>query len=222
MIDFKKLKDLYAFLESIEDSILANSPVFKLYNLKSGNKWLMVWSTILSSRTTDKAMMKVLPVLASKFSEPKDVLGSDLQELEELFRPLGFYRSKARMFLDFNKTIVEKYGGILPRSLEELTKLPGIGLKVASIILNDLFGEGYIGVDTHVFRILNRVGVVRAGTPDRMWRILHTESVRERLTTKIYLNLNRYLVAFGQTICKHHPYCHMCDFRDKCSYYRSL
>ncbi|MCX7758916.1 MAG: endonuclease III [bacterium] len=219
MIDFDKLNELYNFLESIKNSVLINSPVFKLYNVKKKNKWLIVWSTLLSSRTTDKALLKVLPLLSEKFSSPFDVVKFDLKELENLFKPLGFYRNKAKIFFEFNKSIVEKYNGDVPCTLEELIRLPGVGLKVGSIILNDLYGYDFIGVDVHVFRILNRVGILRTSTPDDTWKVIHKDEVRKFVSKNMYSNLNRYLVAFGQTICKVKPHCLMCDFNKKCDYY---
>ncbi|MCS7244280.1 MAG: endonuclease III [Candidatus Calescibacterium sp.] len=219
MVNFDKLNELYNFLESIKNSVLINSPVFKLYNVKRKNKWLIVWSTLLSSRTTDKALLKVLPLLSGRFSSPFDVLKSDLKELEELFRPLGFYRNKAKIFFEFNRSIVEKYNGQVPSTLEELIQLPGVGLKVGSIILNEVYSYDFIGVDVHVFRILNRVGVLKTSTPDDTWKVIHKEEFRRFFTKDMYSNLNRYLVAFGQTICKVKPNCFICGFNKKCDYY---
>lgn len=217
MIDVEKLVVLYNYL--INEERLKEAPVFKLYSLKRKSKWLMVWGTILSSRTTDKVLIKVLPILEKNFSNPLDVLKVTKEELEIMFKPLGFYKNKARIFWDFNKVIVEKYNCKIPTDLEELTKLPGIGLKVGSIILNDLFAQHLIGVDVHVFRILNRFGVLRTKDPDQTWKILHSNQVKKKLPKKIYDNLNRCLVAFGQTICKNKPLCKLCNIKNKCKFF---
>lgn len=219
MIDVEKLMILYNYL--INEEKLKDAPVFKLYSLKRKSKWLMVWGTILSSRTTDKALIKVLPILEKNFSNPLDVLKVSKEELEIMFKPLGFYKNKAKIFWDFNKVIVEKYNCEIPDNLEELVKLPGIGLKVGSIILNDLFGQPLIGVDVHVFRILNRFGVLKTKDPNQAWKILHSKKVQDKIPKQLYLNLNRYLVAFGQTICKVKPSCLECNINKNCQYFIS-
>ncbi|MEN3014809.1 MAG: endonuclease III [bacterium] len=220
MIDYKKLNSLYEYVEGIKDSVLVDAPVFKVYTYKKKSLWLLVWSTVLSSRTTDKALLRVLPILEKNFSSPEDVIKCSLDDLENILKPLGFYKSKARMFWNFNYMIVNKFKGCVPRTLKDLTGLPGVGVKVASIIMSELFGENMIAVDVHVFRILNRVGVLNTKTPEQTWKILSDPSVK--LKKDIYLNLNKYLVAFGQVICKVKPKCNLCSFRYNCNYYKNV
>jgi len=211
-MNFSKLVDFYEYLESIKD-ILYSAPVFKLYEIKRKNKWYLVWGTILSSRVTDKVLIKVLERLADVCKSPYDVVNCDYNILEKILKPLGFYKKKTKIFVDFNKKIIENYSGDIPDNLEDLLKLPGVGIKVGSIILNDLYGFKLVGVDVHVHRILNRVGVVNTKNERETWLELR------KFDSEIYLDLNRYLVAFGQLICSVKPKCNICGYRDRCVYY---
>lgn len=212
-----KLLDLYEYLKA--EKKIKEAPVFELYSIKSKDKWLSVWGTILSSRTRDRILIKVMKDIEARFMNPFDVVSVSIEELEKLLKPLGFYKSKAKIFWKFNKEIIDKYKMEIPKRIEELVKLPGVGLKVGSIILNDLYGYDLVGVDVHVFRILKRVGFAVIKNPDDLWRILHSDEVKRVISKEVYRNLNRYLVAFGQTICKIKPKCDSCGFRNKCDYF---
>ncbi|MFN3478149.1 MAG: endonuclease III domain-containing protein, partial [bacterium] len=195
--NLEKLLDLYEYLKAEEK--IKEAPVFELYSIKSKDKWLTVWGTILSSRTRDKSLIKVMKDIETRFRDPFDVVAVSLEELEKLLKPLGFYKSKAKIFWKFNKEIIDRYKMEIPKKIEELIKLPGVGLKVGSIILNDLYGYDFIGVDVHVFRILKRVGFVVIKNPEYLWKILHSDEVKKVISKEVYKNLNRYVVAFGQT-----------------------
>jgi len=210
-MDFSKLVDFYQYLESIKD-ILYSAPVFELYELKRKNRWYLIWGTILSSRVKDKILIKVLKKMESLYRSPEDIVNSDVGILEKILKPLGFYKKKARLLIDFNKMLLEKYDGQIPSNLEDLLKLPGVGLKVGSIILNDLYGLKLVGVDVHVHRILNRVGIVNTLRERETWEQLRS------FESDIFLNLNRYVVAFGQLICSSKPKCSVCGYRSKCDY----
>lgn len=119
----------------------------------------LVIAVLLSAQTTDAAVNKVTPVLFDRWPTPADLAGAPLPEVEEILHPLGFFRSKARHVVECAQMVVSDFGGEVPRTMAELTRLPGVGRKTANIVLNNAFGivEG-IAVDTHVFRIATRLG----------------------------------------------------------------
>lgn len=218
MFNFDRLKEFYSFLKCIEGE-LSTAPVFSLYAYKSKSRWLSFWATVLSSRTSDRALLRVLPLIEKNFSNPYDVISKEVDELQEILKPLGFYRKKAKIFWDLNFKIINDFNCEIPDNLNDLLKLPGVGFKVASIILNDLYGVPLVGVDVHVFRILNRVGIVKTKDPNQTWKVIN-ENFFYVNEIEIYHNLNKYLVAFGQTFCKVKPNCFKCGFKIKCDYYR--
>ena len=127
--------------------------------LHFSDPFTLVIAVLLSAQTTDVAVNKVTEVLFDRWPTPADLAAAPLDEVEEVLHPLGFYRSKARHATACAQMIVADYGGAVPATMEELTRLPGVGRETANIVLNNAFGivEG-IAVDTHVFRIATRLG----------------------------------------------------------------
>ena len=126
----------------------------------------LVIAVLLSAQTTDAAVNKVTPVLFDRWPTPADLAGAPLPEVEEILHPLGFFRSKARHVVECAQMVVSDFGGEVPRTMAELTRLPGVGRKTANIVLNNPFGivEG-IAVDTHVFRIATRSRTCSSSSP---------------------------------------------------------
>jgi len=169
-------------------------------------------SGILSSRTRDETTNQVMRRLFPRYGTPKKMLRLSEEELARLIYPVGFYRQKARFLREACRMLVEEFGGKVPETREELMRIPGVGRKVANLILSVVFGQDVICVDTHVHRISQRLGWQVAKTPEEteqnLMRILPRRSWR-------YINL--ILVNHGQRVC--HPVgpeCSRCPIADCC------
>jgi len=169
-------------------------------------------STVLSSRTKDEITEEVSKKLFSIVKKPEDILKIDINKLQSLIYPVGFYRTKARRIKELSRVLIEKYEGKVPSDLDELLKLPGVGRKTANLVITLAFNKEGICVDTHVHRIMNRWGYVKTKTP------VETESVlRKKLPKKYWIEINNLLVMFGKTICKPiSPKCSTCPVEKYC------
>lgn len=155
-------------------------------------------ATILSLRTKDTLTAVVAPRLFAVAGTPAAMLALSEERIAELIYPVGFYRTKARSIRQTCAILIERYGGAVPQTLEELLALPGVGRKTANLVLTAGYGLPGICVDTHVHRICNRWGYVRTRSPDE------TElALRAKLPAHYWLQINGLLVTLGQNIC--HP-----------------
>jgi endonuclease III len=189
-----------------------DAPVSRLTALRGSDPFRIAVGTILSARTRDDILAKVLERLWPLVRAPEDVLALPLRRLETILRPTGFYRTKARALKGFARTVIERHGGRVPDSMEELVELPGVGIKVAAIVFVDAFGKSAISVDTHVHRIANRLGVVDTATPEKTCRALTA-----LLPRRLWRHVNANLVALGQTIClPRRPHCERCPVEALC------
>jgi endonuclease-3 len=169
-------------------------------------------STILSLRTKDAVTEAASRRLLSRASTP-DVLASlEISEIEHLIFPVGFYHTKAKHLVETCRILADRFGGRVPRSLEELLTLPGVGRKTANLVITIGFGDYGICVDTHVHRISNLWGFVRTKTPD------DTEfALREVLPRRHWKTYNDILVTFGQNLCLPvSPWCSKCPVAKYC------
>src|SRR5467141_2459163 len=125
-------------------------------------------ATILSAQCTDERVNMVTPALFEKYRSAGDYARAEAATLEQEVRSTGFYRAKSRAIMGMAKALVDKHGGEVPRLREALRELPGVGLKTANVILGNAFGEQAIAVDTHVFRVSQRLGLARSDDPDEI------------------------------------------------------
>lgn len=169
-------------------------------------------ATMLSARTKDVVTEKAVARLFSKADRLRDIEKMPLRDIENLILPVNFYKTKARHLKELSRQIGGRFGGRVPETLEELTTLPGVGRKTANIVLNTAFGKHAIGVDTHVHRIMNRLGYVKTNTPEE------TEmELRKKLPKKYWKKVNAILVLYGQNLCTSvSPFCSMCPVRNFC------
>lgn len=176
----------------------------------------MLVAVILSAQCTDKRVNIVTRELFKKYKTPFDFANLEQEELEKLIYSTGFYHNKAKNIISLSKVLIKDYNAKLPSSADELEKLPGVGRKTANVVASYLFNEKRLGVDTHVFRVTNRLGLVNAKTP---------KEVEEQWCKKYknYMNHDSHfrLVLFGRYFCKaQKPNCAECDFCDFCKYYK--
>ena len=204
--------DIETLLSVMEDEAKRRkAPVYTLKK-KTTDPFRVLVSAILSTRTRDEQTAAVAERLFKDVESFGDLKKIDEEELAELIRGVGFYRNKARIL----KSLAEELDGKeIPDSLDELIKLPGVGRKVANIVLSEVFGKDVIAVDTHVHRIANRLGIVSTKTPEE------TEmELMKRVPEGSRRRINKAFVGYGQTVCRpQKPLCRECRISNICKYY---
>lgn len=182
--------------------------------LDFGSPYQLAVATILSAQTTDVRVNMVTPELFRRYPEPTDLADAPPEDVEEVIRTTGFFRNKAKNIMGFAMGVVEEHGGEVPRSLEELTALPGVGRKTANVILGNAFGldEGVV-VDTHVRRLANRLRFTsEEKNPEKIERDLMALFTRERWTL-----LSHLLIWHGRRVCDaRKPRCEACVVSHLC------
>lgn len=171
-------------------------------------------ATVLSAQTTDAAVLAAYPALRSKYPDAAALASATLADVERLIRTLGLYRTKAKHIIGLSKALVRDHGGTVPQTLSELVALPGVGRKTAAIVLSCCFSVPAIAVDTHVHRVVNRLGWVSTKTAEQ------TERALEQLVPKtLWGTVNRVLVPFGREVCiARSPKCFACPLAQMCAY----
>ena len=174
-----------------------------------------VVAVILSAQCTDERVNKIIPILFKRYKTPEDIINSSLEEIEEIIKPCGFYKNKAKNVLGYSKMIVEKYNGKMPETMEELVKLPGIGRKSANVIMLEAFNNPQgIAVDTHAKRIANRIGLSKEKEPLKI-----EQDLIKLIPKKYFKDVNHILVWHGRNICNaRKPQCEKCPIRKYCEY----
>lgn len=170
-------------------------------------------ATRLSAQCTDARVNLVTPSLFDKYRSLEDFASADLEELEELVRPCGFYHTKARDIIAMCRMLLAEYQGQLPDTVEELTRLPGVGRKTANLIVGDVFGKPSYVCDTHCIRITGRLGISSGSSdPARV-----EEDLRKVLDPEESGDFCHRLVVFGREICTARaPKCTGCPLADLC------
>jgi endonuclease-3 len=172
---------------------------------------------VLSQRTREENTKKAYENLFSVAKTPEKILRLSERRIQELIKPSGPYRQKAKRIKEICKILIEKYGGKVPKTREELLSLPGVGFKTADVTLCYGFGVPRIPVDTHVFRIPKRIGLVEMGKNVEEAR----ETLEGMISEKDRYIVNLGLVSFGREICKPiRPLCEKCELSGICDYYK--
>ena len=172
----------------------------------------LLLAVVLSAQTTDVSVNKVTPELFKKYETPKQLAQADEKEVAEIIRTIGMYRTKSKNIINLAKMLVEKYDGIVPESDEELVKLPGVGRKTANVVMAVGFGHQRIAVDTHVFRISNRIGLVNESD------VLKTElALMKTIPENRWTKTHHSLIFHGRRCCTaRNPKCDECVIKDLC------
>jgi len=171
-------------------------------------------AVLLSAQATDRGVNKATRKLFPVANTPQAILDLGLERLEDYIRTIGLYRGKARNLMATCRILVDKYGGEVPRTREELEALPGVGRKTANVILNVAFGEEALAVDTHIFRVANRTGLAPGRNP------LEVEQVLMKRVPKEYLvDAHHWLILHGRYVCiARKPKCWECAVIQYCDY----
>ena len=173
-------------------------------------------AVILSAQTTDVSVNKVTPALFEKYPDAKALAEADMTEVENTIRSIGLYRNKARSIVNMAKIVNERYGGVLPDTMDELTELPGIGRKTANVILAEGFHKPGLAVDTHVHRVSWRLGITeKEDSPEKVEMALKSFFPPEK-----WGQVHHLMIFFGRYCChSQKPECDNCPFEDSiCKY----
>lgn len=174
-------------------------------------------ATILSAQSTDEQVNHITDELFKFFNRPEDFAAMEPEELEPLIKGCGLYHNKARGIVDASRIILARFQGQVPDTLEELMELPGVGRKTANVVLAVGFGKPGLGVDTHVHRVANRLGLVTSKSADK------TElQLKELIPPREWGKAHHLLIWHGRTYCKApKPKCDACPLSKLCSYRNS-
>ena len=185
--------------------------------LKYENDFQLLVAVILSAQCTDKRVNQVTEQLFKKYPDSFSFEKLSQQDLEKMIFSTGFYHNKAKNILALCKILNTQYNGKVPHSPDELEKLPGVGRKTANVVSSALFGANMLGVDTHVFSVTNRIGLVNAKTPlevEKQWNKKYPDFINH--------DTHFRLVLFGRYFCKaQKPNCENCKIKDICKYYNT-
>lgn len=174
-------------------------------------------AVILSAQCTDERVNKVTAVLFKNYDTPEKMLTLSQSELEKYIFSCGFYHNKSAHILSASRDIIEKFGGEVPNSLEKLRTLAGVGRKTANVVYAVAFGGNAIAVDTHVFRVSNRLGIAEGKTPEKV-----EDGLREAIPEELWSKAHHYLIYHGRRVChSQKPDCINCTLKDYCKYFKN-
>lgn len=179
----------------------------------------LVVAVMLSAQCTDERVNKITPTLFKRCKTIEDFANIDINELEDIIHPCGFYKNKAKNIKLCASQVLDNFNGIVPNTMEELITLAGVGRKSANVILLEVFGIATgIAVDTHAKRISNLVGLSQEKTPEKIEQDLIKTFKKEDLK-----DINHLLVWHGRNTCiARHPKCNSCSINEFCKYYKTL
>ncbi|GHV01847.1 endonuclease III [Clostridia bacterium] len=183
--------------------------------LDFGTPFQLLTAVILSAQCTDKRVNQVTPGLFEKYPGPAEMAAIEEEELKRIIHSCGFYNMKARHLIAASRDIIERFGGKVPDNIADLMTLAGVGRKTANVVYAVAFRGQAIAVDTHVFRVSNRLGLARADN------VYDTEmQLRDAIDPKLYADSHHLLLFLGRYTCKsQRPLCAECGVRQYCEYY---
>lgn len=192
--------------------IFSETIKFPKSELKSFSDYSFLMAVVMSAQTTDVQVNKVTDKLFKKYKTIDDFLNLGEENLAKEISSIGLYRNKAKNLIGLLKILKEKYNGRVPNSREALESLPGVGRKSANVVLNELFNQPTIAVDTHVLRLTNIMGISKSSNP------LQVEKDLEKVIPEKYKgNISNYLVLHGRYVCKaRKPDCEHCQISIIC------
>ena len=180
--------------------------------LNFSNPFELLVATILSAQCTDACVNMVTKELFKCCREPKDFAKIDIGKLEEIIRPAGFYKNKARNIKEMSKVLIEKHNGEVPQDMEKLVSLPGVGRKTANVVRGNAFGLPAITVDTHVKRLAFRLGFTDKTAPDKI-----EQGLMNLWPEEIRTEFSNSLIWHGRNVCKaRRPLCDLCVLNKLC------
>ncbi len=182
-----------------------------------GNPYELLVATILSAQSTDAGVNRVTPELFKRYPDPAALAAAEPAELERHIHSTGFFRSKAKSLIGMSRALVAQHAGQVPRRMDELVELPGVGRKTANVVLGHALGVAGLPVDRHVLRVANRIGMARSDDPVEV-----EQQLGAQIPKKKWIVLSDSLILHGRRICKPKPLCDLCSVREQCDYYRKV
>ena len=184
--------------------------------LKFSSPYELRMAVVLSAQCTDDRVNKVTEVLCEKYNTPEKMVTLSQEELEKYIFSCGFYRDKARHILEASRDILDKFGGQVPSTIEELITLAGVGRKTANVVYAVAFGGAAIAVDTHVFRVSNRLGLAKGKTPAEV-----EKGLQKVIPKSEWSKAHHQLIWHGRKIChSQKPACGECPLAPHCDFYK--
>ncbi len=192
--------------------LLANRYPDAKTSLNYRNPYQLFVATVLSAQTTDQQVNKITGALFEVFPTVEHLAQTEPDRLEPYLKSCGLYRHKSRYLVEASRIIVEQHHGEIPGNFKELIKLPGVGRKTANVVISSAFGLPALAVDTHVFRVSKRIGLVAASNVARA-----EEYLKKVIPEQEWTATHHRLIRHGRTIChSRHPECNICFLKDYC------
>lgn len=179
------------------------------------NPYQLLVATILSAQSTDAGVNRVTPAVFARYPNAAALAKATAEELEPLIHSTGFYRSKAKSLMGMASALVKSHGGEVPRTMEALVELPGVGRKTANVVLGHALGVPGLPVDRHVLRVSNRIGIASSEDPVEV-----EHQLGRALPPSEWTKASDTLILHGRRICKPKPLCDQCDARDDCRFFQ--
>lgn len=203
-----KNREIYNILSSLHENAQCE--------LSFSTPFELLVAVILSAQCTDKRVNVVTDKLFKIASTPEQFVAMPIEKLEEHIKSCGFYHNKAKALKEMSQSVLDM-GGVLPDTREELMKLSGVGRKTANVVSAVAFGKNAIAVDTHVFRVSNRIGIADGATPEKV-----EEQLMAGFDEDLWSKLHHYLIFHGRYMCKaQKPNCVDCPLKNHCKYYKN-
>ena len=181
------------------------------------NAYELLVATILSAQCTDERVNQVTPALFARYPRAAVLARATTDELEPQIQSTGFFRAKSRSLLGMATEVVESYGGEVPRTMDELVKLPGVGRKTANVVLGHALGVPGLPVDRHVLRVSNRIGIAKSDDPE-----IVEQQLCDAMPPNEWTRTSDTLILHGRRICKPRPLCDRCVVRLDCNFYAKI
>jgi endonuclease-3 len=185
--------------------------------LDYSNAYELLVATILSAQCTDERVNQVTPALFRRYPTASALAQATTDELEPQIQSTGFFRAKSRSLVGMANACVEQHRGEVPKTLDELVQLPGVGRKTANVVLGHALGVPGLPVDRHVLRVSNRIGIARSEDPE-----IVEQQLCGAMPAKEWTRTSDTLILHGRRICKPRPLCDRCAVREDCDYYRTV
>ncbi len=186
--------------------------------LNHENPFQLLISTVLSAQTTDKKVNEVTEKLYKDYPDINSFLDIKQEELEERIKKIGLYKNKSKNIVGLVKKLHSDFNDEVPRTMEELTSLPGVGTKTANVVMSNAFGIPAFAVDTHVFRVSNRIGLVKASNVEKT-----EKQLRESVPRDEWILSHHLLIFHGRRCCiARNPKCEECKINLMCDYYKDM
>ena len=174
-------------------------------------------ATILSAQSTDVGVNRVTPAVFKRYPNAKALAKATAADLEPLIHATGFFRSKAKSLMGMAQALVEHHSGEVPKTMDLLVELPGVGRKTANVVLGHALGVPGLPVDRHVLRVSNRIGVAKGEDP-----VVVEQQLTKVLPPEEWTKASDTLILHGRRICKSKPLCEICNVRKECDFYKNL